>query len=188
MPDPPDHNDEPAAGALHVDLALVREFDNRSSLWLLEDPENLRGLLQILDPPLVERLDFARARRINRSFVPADLQEKESDLVYAVPFREGSRREVWVYILLEHQSEPDPEMGLRLYLFMGALWDTQRREWKDRKTRPSERRLLPIIPVVYYTGQRRWSAPLGLKHLMDLPAGCPLGAWSGSCRSGRRCS
>jgi hypothetical protein len=35
---------------------------------------------------------------------------------------------------------------------------------------PTARRLLPIIPVIYYTGQRRWSAPLALKELMDLPA------------------
>jgi putative YhgA-like transposase len=106
MPDLPADVPEPAAGSPHLDLPLVREFNNRSSLWLLGDPENLRGLLQILDSPLVERLDFAHARRINRGFVPADLQEKESDVVYAVPFRGMGGRGVWVYVLLEHQSEP----------------------------------------------------------------------------------
>jgi hypothetical protein len=159
-------------GAPHPDrseLPLLREFDDRSTLWLLEDPEQLRGFLQILDPDLADRLDFDHARRLNRSFIPADLQKEESDLVYTVPFRDGSGREVWVYILLEHQSEPDPLMGLRLYLYMGQLWDTQRREWEDRKTPVARRRLLPVIPVVYYTGEKRWSRPIGLKHLMDLP-------------------
>src|SRR5712691_5240864 len=61
-------------------------------------------------------------------------------------------------------------MALRLSLYMGELWDTQRREWEDRKTPPAARRLFPIIPVVYYTGERRWSQPLALKELMDLPA------------------
>src|SRR5260370_30944992 len=116
MSDLPTDDAEPAASAAHLDLRLVREFDNRSSLWLFEDPEHLRGLLQILDPPLVERLDFAHARRINRSFVPADLQEKESDLVYTVPIRQAGGTEGWVYVLLEHQSEPESEVGLRLYL------------------------------------------------------------------------
>lgn len=169
MPDPPADLPEPVAGSPYLDLPLVREFDDRSTLWLLEDPEHLRGLLQILDPPLVERLDFTHARRLNRSFVPADLQEKESDLIYAVPFREGSGRAVWVYVLLEHQSEPDPEMGLRLFLYMGELWDSQRREWHDQQRPAAERRLFPVIPVVYYTGEKRWSAPLGLEALMDLP-------------------
>jgi hypothetical protein len=169
MPDPtPDADASPNAGS--HDLPLIREFDDRSSLWLLEDPQLLRGLLQILDPQLVERLDFAHARRLNRSFIPADLQKEESDLVYAVPFSGGRGRQVWVYVLLEHQSEPDPLMALRLYLYMGELWDTQRREWEDRSTPAAARRLFPIIPVVYYTGERRWNQPLGLKEMMQLPA------------------
>lgn len=75
-------------------VPLIREFDDRSTLWLLEDPQQLYGLVQILDAALAERLDFARARRINRSFVPADLQKQESDLVYAVPTRDGDDAEV----------------------------------------------------------------------------------------------
>src|SRR5438445_4703637 len=98
MPDPiPDPDSSATPGPL--DLPLIREFDDRSSLWLLEDPQLLRGLLQILDPLLVERLDFARARRLNRSFIPADLHKEESDLVYAVPLRRGRSRQVWVYVL-----------------------------------------------------------------------------------------
>src|SRR5438876_1763894 len=167
MPEPtPDPDGSSAAHPL--DLPLIREFDDRSSLWLLEDPLLLRGLLQILDPHLVERLDFAHARRVNRSFIPADLQKEESDLVYSVPFH-GADRAVWVYVLLEHQSKPDPVMSLRLYLYMGELWDTQQREWADRNTPSADRRLHPIIPVVYYTGEKRWSAPLTLRQLMDLP-------------------
>jgi putative YhgA-like transposase len=169
MPEPiSDPNASPRPQPL--DLPLIREFDDRSSLWLLEDPQLLRGLLQILDPHLVEHLDFAHARRINRSFIPADLQKEESDLVYAVPFRGAGGPEVWVYVLLEHQSKPDPLMSLRLYLYMGELWNAQRREWEDRNTPAGEQRLLPIIPVLYYTGEKRWSAPLSLKQLMALPA------------------
>ena len=168
MPDPtPDPDASTAEQPL--DLPLIREFDDRSSLWLLEDPLLLRGLLQILDPSLVEQLDFEHARRVNRSFIPADLQKEESDLIYTVPFRGEGGQQVWVYVLLEHQSEPDPLMSLRLYLYMGELWNTQRREWEDRRTASAARRLLPIIPVVYYTGEKRWSAPPALKQLMELP-------------------
>ena len=121
MPEPPaDPNGSP--GPSPTELPLIREFDDRSTLWLLEDPAQLHGLLQILDASLADCLDFARARRINRSFIPADLQKQESDLVYVVPLRDRDRKEVWVYVLLEHQSEPDPLMALRLYLYMGHLW------------------------------------------------------------------
>ena len=44
MPDPLDSSPEPSSAAA-FELPFIREFDDRSSLWLFEDPENLRGLL-----------------------------------------------------------------------------------------------------------------------------------------------
>ena len=95
---------------------VIREFNDRGTLWLLEDPANLRDLLRIVEPEVAERLDFTRAERVNRSFIPADLQKRESDLIFRVPFLtpKEAAREVWVYILLEHQSRPDPLMLLRV--------------------------------------------------------------------------
>src|SRR5690242_4085343 len=100
---------------------VIREFNDRGTLWLLEDPTNLRDLLRILEPALAERLDFSRAVRENRSFVPADLQKRETDLLFRVPFSGQSRAgaEVWVYLLLEHQSRRDRLMPLRLYQYLG---------------------------------------------------------------------
>jgi hypothetical protein len=93
------------------ELPPVREFNDRATLWLLEDPRNLGDLLRIHSPQLVEHLDFAHAERINRSFIPADLQKQESDLLFRVPFVQQSGQEetiltIWVYLLLEHQSRP----------------------------------------------------------------------------------
>src|SRR5438067_6705921 len=110
---------------------VIREFNDRGTLWLLEDPANLRDLLRIVEPEVAERLDFTRAKRVNRSFIPADLQKRESDLIFAVPWRDGEFKaagQVWVYVLLEHQSRPDPLMPLRLLLCMVQLWESQRRE------------------------------------------------------------
>jgi hypothetical protein len=73
--DPP-----PRAAARDRALLSVREFHDRGALWLFEDPRQLRELIQILEPALTEMLDFSRARRENRSFIPADLQKQESDL------------------------------------------------------------------------------------------------------------
>src|SRR5262249_24554057 len=113
----------------------IREFDDHAAQWLLEDPESVRGILQLQDPDLAERLAFTRAERVNRTFVPADLRKRESDVIFRVPFLDDAateERPVWVFVLMEHQSEPDPFMGLRLYLYMGQLWDLQRRGWEDR--------------------------------------------------------
>jgi flagellar biosynthesis/type III secretory pathway protein FliH len=57
----------------------IREFADRGTLWLLEAPQNLRGLLRLVAAEIAEPLDFARAERINRSFVPDDLHKQEAD-------------------------------------------------------------------------------------------------------------
>lgn len=153
---------------------VIREFPDRGTLWLLEDPGMLQDLLRVVEPELAERLDFTRAERVNRSFVPEDLQKLESDLIFSVPVRPGpvaSRRPVWVYLLLEHQSKPDPLMPLRLLSYMVEIWRSQRREWADSRTPARQRRLRPVIPLVFYTGRRTWRTPLRLADLLDVPTG-----------------
>lgn len=110
---------------------VIREFNDRGALWLLEDPANLRDLLRLLEPDLADLLDFSRAERVPRTFIPADLRKRESDLMVSVPFRDSAGGELWVYVLLEHQSRPDRWMAARLFLYMALTrfvpcWETLR--------------------------------------------------------------
>ncbi|MCX6359586.1 MAG: Rpn family recombination-promoting nuclease/putative transposase [Armatimonadetes bacterium] len=118
---------------------------------------------------IADSLEFSRAERVNRSFVPASLHKHEADLLYRVPHRSGSS-EVWVFLLVEHQSRPDRLMGHRLLSYMVQVWDLQRQRWEQEKTPSQARRLSPIIPLVFYTGRRRWSGVPGLAAAMDGPA------------------
>lgn len=67
----PDPGPETAPDSQPTELPLIREFDDRSSLWLLEDPQLLRGLLQILSWASGGRIGFCWTwcwrRRGNRS-------------------------------------------------------------------------------------------------------------------------
>ena len=76
---------------------------------------------------------------------------------------------VWIYVLVEHQSRPDRVMGLRLLSYMVQLWESQRRGWEDNKTPSNTRRLQPIVPIVFYTGKRRWTSPITLDTIMSVP-------------------
>ena len=70
----------------------IREFSDRGVLWLLESPRNLHDLVALLSKDIAERLDFGRAERVNRSFIPEDLHKQEADLLYRVPFRKETCR------------------------------------------------------------------------------------------------
>ena len=176
-----------------LNLPPVREFSDRTTLWLLEDPLNLRDLLRIYSPELTEHLDFSQAQRINRSFIPADLQKEECDLLFRVPYLLHSNKAaqaqageaetkdeadaepgppcVWIYLLLEHQSKPDNTMPLRLLSYMLEVWTLQQRGWKDQNTPLTQRRLTPVVPFVFYTGEDRWDAPLSFGSMFDVPPG-----------------
>src|SRR5579859_1784830 len=147
----------------------IREFADRGVLWLLESPRNLASLVELIAAEIAQRLDFDRAERINRSFIPEDLHKQEADLLYRVPFKK-EKGEVWIYVLVENQSKPDRTMGLRLLSYMVELWQSQRRGFEDASLPVSKWRLSPILPIVFYSGKRRWSSPISLSTLMEVPA------------------
>jgi hypothetical protein len=155
-----------------MEFIPVREFPDRGTRWLLESPGNVRELVRLVAADLVERLDFSRLQQVRTTFVSDTLRRQESDLVFLVPLREPmpeATPEVLVYILLEHQSTPDPAIGFRLLYYMVLMWDRQRQEWESQGVPVRRWRFRPVIPVVFYTGVARWRGPFSLADLMDLP-------------------
>ena len=125
-------------------------------------------MLEIVAGELLESIDFSRIVQVNRSFIPDNLREKESDIVFRVPFQsESGTDELLIYILIEHQSTVDPIMGFRVLFYMTQIWDSQRREWQSEAAPKSQWRFRPILPIVFYTGEQRWTAPLTLNAIMD---------------------
>lgn len=148
----------------------IEHFPDRSARWLLQDKENVRGLIEIVASELVETLDFRQLVQINRSFISDTLREQESDIVFRVPFHSRLETdELLIYVLIEHQSTVDAAMGFRVLFYMTQIWDSQRREWESDNVPKSEWRLPPILPIVFYTGAQRWNIPLSLTGMMDVP-------------------
>jgi len=58
---------------------------------------------------------------------------------------------------------------IRLLCYVVQPWQLQARELEAQKLPPSRWRLSPVIPVVLYTGKRRWSHAISLQDLMEAP-------------------
>ncbi|MFO8073189.1 MAG: Rpn family recombination-promoting nuclease/putative transposase [Polyangia bacterium] len=124
----------------------------------------------------VDDLDFQSLERQNGSFVSDDLREREDDIIWRVKWR-GSDRWMYVYLLIEFQTEHEPFMGIRLLTYIGLLYqDLLRTEGQPRSGR-----LPPVLPMVVYRGEREWTAPLDVKDLVEPPPG-RLGAYTPSMR------
>ena len=85
----------------------------------------------------------------DRSFVDPDLRDTESDLLFSIRRKAGAPP-AWLYVLVEHQSRPDRWIRFRLLKYCCRIWDRSRRQF------PRERRLRPIVPLVFYQGPGRW--------------------------------
>ena len=108
------------------------------------------GLLRAHLPEAVtSELRWSSLQRQDASFIDHRLRASESDLLYAVQ-RKADNAPAWLYVLLEHQSTPDPWLRLRLLKYSIRIWE------RDRKQHPNEEHLRPIVPLVLYQGRRGW--------------------------------
>ena len=119
------------------------------------DPDPVADLLRLLFPDEAPLIDFASLDRRNGSYVAEDWRERENDVIWRV--RWGGE-DLYVYLLLEFQSEPDRDMAVRLLTYIGLLWQDLRRSGAIA----SDALLPPILPVVLYNGERQWRAPRDL--------------------------
>jgi len=136
---------------------------------LLEDPRNVRDLLGIARADVLDFIDFDNLQSVKTTFVQRDYRHVETDVVLIAPLRDKrgrrSRRKVLIYILLEHQSEPDRLMPLRMLDYVIQIFKYQQRDWLKTHASLDGIRFAPVLPVVFYTGTRKWPS---LGSLVDM--------------------
>jgi len=107
-------------------------------------------------------LDLDSLEKMNGSYVTDDLRGRHGDAVWRVRWGEDW---LYVYLLLEFQSSVDRFMALRTLVYTGLLHQDLIR----RDELGADRRLPPVLPVVLYTGERRWHAPTEVRSLIQPP-------------------
>ena len=148
----------------------LEHFPDRSARWLLMEPENVSALVALVAEQIAALLDFSQLTALNRDFLSDTLRQQEADLVFSVPFRETSAGEaLLIHILIEHQSQVEKDMWFRFLGYMYNLWVAERQQWTAEEVPREQRRLRPILPILFYTGDRPWSALLSPTSVMEVP-------------------
>jgi hypothetical protein len=130
---------------------------------LFSHPEMVRDLLLGFVPQAwVQHADFSTLSPVPGSYVTEDLKSRHDDLVWRVRLKD---RWLYVYLLLEFQSRPDPWMALRILVYVGLLYQdlVNRNEWAP------DGKLPPVLPIVLYNGHPRWQAAEALSDLITPP-------------------
>jgi hypothetical protein len=121
----------------------------------------IRDLLrEIVGEQWVERIDFDSGELANTSFVKG-VTNRETDIIWKFGRKDGSEP-VYVYILIEFQSRPDPTMPVRFMVYMGLFYQ----KLLDSQPAAARGKLPLVIPIVMNTGSERWNVATDLGSLI----------------------
>lgn len=130
---------------------------------LFAHPAIVRDLLEgFLPSGWVSSLQLDTLERVNGSYVGDAGEQRHSDMVWRVRMQ---GEWLYLYVLLEFQSRPDPWMALRMQVYLGLLYQ----DLVKRQETPTPRTLPPVLPLVLYTGARPWRSKEELRELILPP-------------------
>jgi predicted transposase/invertase (TIGR01784 family) len=125
---------------------------------LFSNPTLISELLRsFVHEEFVMHLDFSTLKKLNAHFVTGKFRKREADLIYQINFKGNP---VYIYLLLEFQSTVDKFMSLRLLEYIVQFYkDLLKVEKRDL--------LPPVFPVVLYSGDNTWTAPVQFQKLIS---------------------
>ncbi len=141
----------PAAGRHH----------DHSYKQLFSHAEMVRDLLTgFVRDDWVASLDLASLETVKGSYVTDDYRDREDDIIWRLRWADGW---CYVYILIEFQSTVDHFMAVRIACYISLLYQ----DLIAQKALTTAGTLPPVLPVVLYNGELRWTAPTELSALID---------------------
>ena len=137
----------------------IREGHDRTAKRLFSHADVVADLLLTCLPKgTLPTFKPETLRRFPEERVDSELALRRADIAWEFELRDGGR----VVLLIEAQSAPDSTMASRMMVQYGMLVESYQRS----KHRPPG-----ILPVVFYSGRRRWNAVDDLAKIIDHPPG-----------------
>ena len=126
-------------------------------------PENIKDLIQgFVALDCISEFDFNTLERDNASYVEKENGERHDDIIWRLKWR-GSW--VYVYILLEFQSNVDETMPIRIMSYVALLYLSL---LNNEKLGYGKEKKLPIVlPIVLYNGKDIWNVSKNIQDLIE---------------------
>ncbi|MGF1582726.1 MAG: Rpn family recombination-promoting nuclease/putative transposase [Gemmataceae bacterium] len=148
----------------------VRDYADQTIRATLQHPEHLRAVLEHTVPDLAANFQVDEATLLGRDFFTEDWRGREADLPFEIPYRSGNQsQKTLVVVLIEHQSQTDQFMPLRMLYFAIVYWDKCWREWAGQPAPRDKFLLPPVLPIVFYTADREWGSSRTIVDLLGPP-------------------
>ncbi len=143
-------------------MRSVNDPHDRLFRRVFSEPEHAAGELRLLLPAEVSaRADWSTLTPLPVTFVKDVLSELRSDVLFSLRV---SGREVFLYLLMEHQSTSSPLMPFRLLRYVVQIWEHYLSEHKEATRLPA------VVPMVVHHSKTGWKSATKLEQIIDLDA------------------
>ncbi len=130
----------------NYELETTHQYHDKIFKDILDNKKELINFMeQYIGLPKDKILKEENIEKYNRKFITFNFKTKESDIIYKIKDKN-------IFILIEHQSTIDYKMPERIVEY--CLEIIRSVKTKNDKNYPL------ICPIVLYTGNKRWDAPL----------------------------
>ena len=121
--------------------------------------EDKKQIIEVINDvlKLTRKLKESEIEIYNSSFITERFENKESDIVYKM-------KEKDIFFLIEHQSKIDYEMPMRV---LNYEIEIMRQALGNRKIAKNSK-IPMIIPIVIYTGRRKWNVALKIEEYQEI--------------------
>ena len=136
-------------------MAATREFHDAAFKRWFDHARMVEDLLRGFAPTdVVKALDFGTLEQLPPDYVDDGFGRGSGDAAWRVGFRGAAGDWLYLLVLLEFQSTVDRHMAARILAYTARMYLKLIRGGRL----PADGRLPPVLPVVIYNGERRWSA------------------------------
>ena len=151
-----------------VEKSMSEKTDNPHDTRLTELFSNKEAFISFLKDCVKAEwlgdLDEHSLQRSPKSYVLQDFKKKAADVVYSATLNNGKDKVIF-YVLLENQSSVDYRMPYRLLLYVVEILRDYYNHADVKERDRKEFRFPAVVPLVFYTGHRKWTVPQNLKEM-----------------------
>ncbi|MGY4686594.1 Rpn family recombination-promoting nuclease/putative transposase [Petrotoga sp. DB-2] len=117
-------------------------------------------LKAFLPKEITKQIKETDLKREQTELIGKDFSIKRSDILYKIEKENG--QDVYIYLLLEHQSKVDQLMAFRMLAYKVRIWEQYVKSHK-RESEQKGFKLPVIIGIVFYDGKAKWTSPMDVK-------------------------
>ena len=136
-------------------------FHDASGKHMLSFTVVITDLLRdFVNQPWLAHVDLSTIEPVRTEYTNDKFNVRLNDMVWRIRKRTGEP--LYVVVMMELQSSVEHFMAARMNMYVGLLFDTLVRSGQVKG-----RKLPHVVPLVLYTGERDWNAPLELTELIE---------------------